>query len=73
MKSENSIYCKSSHGPFTFNFGCQNSMRKFYFSGNAINEYYNSAGEIIKFDSILLQIKKHYGIYELEVFKITKE
>ena len=53
-------------------------MKSFYFGGKAINEHYNNAGEILlnKFNLSLLSplnIKRHYDIYELEVFKITKE
>ena len=69
LKNENSIYCKNSYGPWTYNFGFyqDNKMRKIEHYGSSINSHYENGAEILPNNS---KSDKYFEIKEVEVYKI---
>ena len=69
LKSECSIYCTSSYGPYTAYFGLNDSMKSITHWGNDINNYYDKGSEILPINNQ----KKEYDLIETEVYKIIFE
>ena len=71
IKSNASIYCNSSHGPYTALFGCYNinSMKSIRHYSNEINNYYVNGSEILPSNNQ----EKTYNLLESEVYKIIIE
>ena len=69
-KSDYSIYCNSSYGPYTAYFGCDNnSMKSIRHYSNNINNYYVNGSEILPSNNQ----EKTYNLLESEVYKIIIE
>ena len=70
INSDGSIYCNSSHGPYTADFGCDNnSMKSIRHYSNDINIYYVNGSEILPSNNQT----KTYNLLESEVYKIIIE
>ena len=69
LKSDKSIYCKNSEGPWTNSFGFEqtNQMRKIQNYVSDINSYYEKGAEILPNNSVKT---KYFEVKEVEVYKI---
>ena len=69
LKSDKSIYCKNSEGPWTNSFGFEqsNQMRKIQHDGKYINLYYMNGAEILPNNN---KDTKYFDVKEVEVYKI---
>ena len=71
LKSECSIFCSSSYGPYTAEFGCgfYNSMKSIIHNANDINNYFDKGSEVLP----SYYQNKVYNLIETEVYKIIIE
>ena len=71
IKSDLSIYCHSSFGPYTADFGCfrNNSMKLLKHYGNEMNTFYINGSEILPSNFE----EKDYDLLETEVYKVIIE
>ena len=69
LKSDKSIYCKNSEGPWTNSFGFEqsNQMRKIQHDGKYINLYYMNGAEILPNNN---KDTKYFDVKEVEIYKI---
>ena len=71
LKTDCSIYCNNSCGPWADYFGCDsmNTMKSITHWANKINEIFEKGSEILPSNNKL----KQYNLIETEVYKIIFE
>ena len=69
LKENDSIYCNSFVGPWTSDFGCENSMKSLLHDAYYSNKFYDKGTEILPSNNEI----KVYKLIETEVYKIIIE